>query len=45
MILGSVPLDQQIAEGRATIDGDEQALHDFVGLLDEFEFWFNIVIP
>ena len=23
----------------------QQALHDFVGLLDDFEFWFNIVTP
>ena len=45
VILGVAPLADQVADGRAKIEGDEQALHDFVGLLDEFEFWFNIVTP
>ena len=34
-----------IQDGRAKLDGDTQALQDLVGLLDEFEFWFNIVTP
>ena len=45
VILGTAPLADQIADGRAQVEGDEQALHDFVGLLDDFEFWFNIVTP
>ncbi len=45
VILGSAPLVDQVADGRARIEGDEQPLHDLIGLLDEFEFWFNIVTP
>ena len=44
VILGT-PLAEQIQDGRAKLDGDAQALQDLVGLLDEFEFWFNIVTP
>ncbi|MCB0830400.1 MAG: MBL fold metallo-hydrolase [Solirubrobacterales bacterium] len=45
VILGTAPLTDQIADGRAKIEGDEEALHDLIGLLDDFEFWFNIVTP
>ena len=45
IILGTAPITDQIADGRATVDGDEQALHDFIALLDDFDFWFDIVTP
>lgn len=45
VILGTAPLVDQLADGRASIDGDERALHDLIDLLDDFEFWFNIVTP
>jgi alkyl sulfatase BDS1-like metallo-beta-lactamase superfamily hydrolase len=45
VILGVAPLTDQIADGRASVEGDEWALHDFVALLDDFEFWFDIVTP
>ncbi|MCB0828580.1 MAG: MBL fold metallo-hydrolase [Solirubrobacterales bacterium] len=45
VILGSAPLTEQLADGRARIEGDEAALHDLIDLLDEFEFWFNIATP
>jgi alkyl sulfatase BDS1-like metallo-beta-lactamase superfamily hydrolase len=45
VILGTAPLVEQIAGGRAKVEGDEQVLHEFVGLLDDFAFWFNIVTP
>jgi alkyl sulfatase BDS1-like metallo-beta-lactamase superfamily hydrolase len=32
-------------EGSITIDGDAGAVRDFLGLLDTFEFWFDIVTP
>ena len=31
--------------GTVTLDGDADAVHDFLGLLDDFEFWFDIVTP
>jgi alkyl sulfatase BDS1-like metallo-beta-lactamase superfamily hydrolase len=33
------------ADGTITITGDAAAVEDFLGLLDTFEFWFNIVTP
>jgi alkyl sulfatase BDS1-like metallo-beta-lactamase superfamily hydrolase len=38
-------LPHQIAAGIAKVQGNESALHEFIGLLDSFEFWFNIVTP
>ena len=45
LILKAVDLPTLIGEGTAKVDGDERTLHDLLGLLDEFEFWFNIVTP
>jgi alkyl sulfatase BDS1-like metallo-beta-lactamase superfamily hydrolase len=45
VILGTASLTDQIADGRAHIEGDQQALLDFIGLLDTFAFWFDIVTP
>ena len=45
VIAGTSALADLIAAGRAKVVGDEAALHDFIGLLDEFEFWFDIVTP
>ena len=33
------------ADGSITITGDGAAVEDFLGLLDTFEFWFNIATP
>jgi alkyl sulfatase BDS1-like metallo-beta-lactamase superfamily hydrolase len=33
------------AEGTIAIEGDAAAVADFLGLLDTFEFWFNIAAP
>jgi linear primary-alkylsulfatase len=43
--LGQASLDQKIATGEVKIAGNRQALADFLGLLDTFNFWFNIVTP
>lgn len=45
VILKESALEDLLADGTAKVDGDAQALHDLLGLLDEFEFWFNIVTP
>ncbi|WP_140153902.1 alkyl sulfatase C-terminal domain-containing protein, partial [Vibrio parahaemolyticus] len=34
-----------IADGQIKLDGNPQVLKDFVGMLDNFNFWFNIVTP
>jgi len=43
--LGQTTMMDAITDGSATVDGDTQKVEDFVGLLDTFEFWFNIVTP
>ena len=45
VILGQTTLAEQIKNGTATLEGDHNSLHEFIDLLDTFEFWFNIVTP
>ncbi|MBS1889510.1 MAG: MBL fold metallo-hydrolase [Actinobacteria bacterium] len=45
VILKTTTLEALLGDESAKIEGDAQALHDLLGLLDEFEFWFNIVTP
>lgn len=43
--LGSVTLEKAIANGDIQLKGDKEVFKDFVGMLDTFDFWFNIVTP
>jgi alkyl sulfatase BDS1-like metallo-beta-lactamase superfamily hydrolase len=43
--LKETTLDQAIAKGEVKIEGKREAFDDFMGLLDNFPFWFNIVTP
>ena len=43
--LGGTTLDKAIADGTVKIEGDETIVRDFLGSLDTFKFWFNIVTP
>lgn len=43
--LGQTTLTAAMEEGSITIEGDAAKAEEFVGLLDTFEFWFNIVTP
>jgi alkyl sulfatase BDS1-like metallo-beta-lactamase superfamily hydrolase len=45
IILGEAKLGQLITVGKVKIDGQAQKLQELLGLLDSFEFWFNIVTP
>ncbi|HWH20357.1 MAG TPA: alkyl sulfatase C-terminal domain-containing protein, partial [Solirubrobacterales bacterium] len=45
VILKGATLEELLGDGTARIDGDAAALHDLLGLLDDFDFWFNIVTP
>ena len=45
IVLGMTTLDAAVAAGEVTIDGDTDALQTLMGLLDTFEFWFDIVTP
>jgi alkyl sulfatase BDS1-like metallo-beta-lactamase superfamily hydrolase len=43
--LKELTIEQATSNGSLRIDGNRQAFTDFVGLLDTFPFWFNIVTP
>lgn len=45
ILLGRAKLERLVADGSVTITGDADAFAAFVGLLDGFDFWFNIVTP
>ncbi|BCV46415.1 alkyl/aryl-sulfatase [Shewanella algae] len=43
--LGKVTLEKAIADGSINLKGNKEVFDDFVGMLDNFNFWFNIVTP
>jgi len=43
--LKSLKLDDAITKGDIKVQGKEQSFRDFMGMLDDFKFWFNIVTP
>jgi linear primary-alkylsulfatase len=45
VLLRRTTFADQITDGAIAVDGDVGAFTEFLGLLDEFEFWFNIVTP
>jgi len=43
--LGDITPEQAISAGEMRLEGKREAFVDFVGMLDKFPFWFNIVTP
>ncbi|MCL4262941.1 MAG: MBL fold metallo-hydrolase [Anaerolineae bacterium] len=43
--LGEATLADKAAAGEAHVEGSREKLVEFLSLLDNFEFWFNIVTP
>ncbi|MNI84520.1 hypothetical protein D3C73_1414340 [compost metagenome] len=43
--LKKMTVDEAIAKGDLKVDGNREKLDEFLGLLDTFPFWFNIVTP
>lgn len=43
--LGNAVLDDKIKSGDIKIEGNAEALSEFMGLLDTYNYWFNIVTP
>ncbi|MGV0813599.1 alkyl sulfatase dimerization domain-containing protein [Mycolicibacterium boenickei] len=43
--MGKLKLDDGINQNKVKVDGNRQSVDEFVGLLDTFPFWFNIVTP
>ncbi|MEZ0574681.1 alkyl/aryl-sulfatase [Halodesulfovibrio aestuarii] len=45
VFLQETTLDDALKSKEVTVRGDEKKLHDLLGMLDNFPFWFNIVTP
>jgi alkyl sulfatase BDS1-like metallo-beta-lactamase superfamily hydrolase len=45
IIGGGATFDEKLAAGDVKVDGRSGALGEFLALLDDFGFWFNIVTP
>ena len=45
LMLADTPAETLQEAGLLDLEGDPQALNEFLGLLDRFEFWFDIVTP
>ncbi|OBG16656.1 hypothetical protein A5765_07085 [Mycolicibacterium celeriflavum] len=43
--LGKLKLTDGIDQNKVTLEGNRQSVEEFMGLLDTFPFWFNIVTP
>ena len=43
--LGQGTLEDKINSGELKIEGRPEAFTEFMGLLDTYPFWFNIVTP
>jgi alkyl sulfatase BDS1-like metallo-beta-lactamase superfamily hydrolase len=43
--LGQTTLDKAVAAGEIKVEGRQEAISEFLGMLDTFPFWFNIVTP
>jgi alkyl sulfatase BDS1-like metallo-beta-lactamase superfamily hydrolase len=43
--MGKLKLTDGIDQNKVTLEGNRQSVDEFVGLLDTFPFWFNIVTP
>lgn len=43
--LKQTTLEDAITKGDLKVEGNREALNEFLGLLDSFPFWFNIVTP
>ena len=45
IMLGKTKLNDGVNSGDVKLTGDKAKLEEFVGFLDSFDFWFNIVTP
>ena len=45
IVLGDTTLKNEIDSGRVAVQGNSQVLNELVSMLDNFDFWFNIVTP
>ncbi len=43
--MGKLKLNDGIDQNKVSLEGNRQSVDEFVGMLDVFPFWFNIVTP
>ncbi|WP_083700308.1 alkyl/aryl-sulfatase [Shewanella sp. UCD-KL12] len=43
--LKELTFDEAIKDGSVKISGDKKLFKEFLGMLDDFNFWFNVVTP
>ncbi|MCY1275224.1 alkyl/aryl-sulfatase [Pseudomonas jinjuensis] len=43
--LGKASFEQQVASGKVKVEGRKEAFGELMGLMDDFDFWFDIVTP
>ncbi len=43
--LGAATIEQKVQSGDIKVEGNQDAFPQFLGLFDNFDFWFNIVTP
>ncbi|TXI64140.1 MAG: MBL fold metallo-hydrolase [Mycolicibacterium mageritense] len=43
--MGKLKLDDGINQNKVKVDGNRDSVTEFIGLMDTFPFWFNIVTP
>jgi alkyl sulfatase BDS1-like metallo-beta-lactamase superfamily hydrolase len=45
VLMGAATLQDKLASGEVKVEGDSGKLGELMVLLDDFEFWFNVVTP
>ena len=45
VLLGKVTVENAIKSGEIEVEGTKGKFNELQGMLDDFEFWFNIVTP
>jgi alkyl sulfatase BDS1-like metallo-beta-lactamase superfamily hydrolase len=45
ILLGNTTFEKELDAASISVDGNADALKELLGMLDKFEFWFNIVTP
>jgi alkyl sulfatase BDS1-like metallo-beta-lactamase superfamily hydrolase len=43
--LKTTDFDTAIKDGKVKLSGKQAVLEEFMGMLDDYNFWFNIVTP
>jgi len=43
--LGKATIEQKVQSGEIKVEGNRDAFPQFLGLFDDFDYWFNIVTP